>query len=89
MLEEGYVLPSVMGYSVRTDQFRYTEWVKFQGKPQYRPVWDKQVATELYDHKKDPQENKNEASNPEYKNIVVELSKLLHGGWRNVPLKEQ
>ncbi len=89
LLEQGRASPSVMGYSVRTDQFRYTEWVKFSGTPKYKPDWNNQVAVELYDHQKDPEENKNQASNPEFKNTVAQLSKLLHSGWRNVPLQEQ
>ena len=79
----------VMGYSMRTDQFRYTEWVKYQGAPKYRPKWNRQVGVELYDHHKDPQENKNQAHNPEYEDIVAELSTMLHNGWRNVPIEEQ
>ncbi len=79
--------PDFMGYSMRTDQFRYTEWVKFRGAPHYRPNWNKLIGVELYDHANDPEENKNQADNPEYKDTVAELSKLLHSGWRNVPLQ--
>lgn len=55
----------VMGYSVRTDRYRYTEWDGGrQGK-------------ELYDHQIDPQEMNNLANNPEYRQIMDELSPLL------------
>jgi arylsulfatase A-like enzyme len=31
----------------------------------------------LYDHKKDPKENRNVATNPEYKDVVAKMRKLL------------
>ena len=74
--------PPVMGYTVRTDGYRFTEWARFS---EYKPDWSKLYGVELYDHTKDPQENINEVNNPTYKNIVVKMSSLLHGGWRNVP----
>ncbi len=44
-------LPEVMGYSIRTDRYRYTEWRDFQtGLPR---------ARELYDHQSDPGETAN------------------------------
>lgn len=55
----------VMGYSLRTDRYRYTEWDGGrQGK-------------EIYDHQTDPQEMNNLANNPEYRQIMDELSPLL------------
>ena len=38
-----------MGYSLRTDQFRYTEWVRWNGSS-LAPNWDVVYARELYDH---------------------------------------
>jgi len=64
----------VMGYSMRTDRYRYTEWVKRTG--------GEAVARELYDHQNDPGENVNIASKPESKALVAKLSKMLHAGWR-------
>lgn len=63
----------IMGYSLRTDRYRYTEWIQ-QG--------ERVIATELYDHVKDPQENVNVALVPENRKVVAELNKLLHSGWR-------
>jgi arylsulfatase A-like enzyme len=40
----------IMGYSMRTNRYRYTEWQDKQGKV---------VARELYDHQTDPAETKN------------------------------
>ena len=73
-------LPPAMGYSMRTDQYRYTEWVHFTEPPMYQPKWNISYGTKLYDHKKDPKENWNRADDPEYREI--RLSAQLHAGWR-------
>lgn len=59
----------VMGRSVRTEGFRYTEW----GGPE---------VAELYDHERDPHEFTNFADSPEYADIKRRLSQLLRRGWR-------
>ena len=62
-----------MGYSMRTDRYRYTEWlVKETG---FR-------ARELYDHENDPQENSNIANSPDHLSLVNGLTGMLHEGWR-------
>ena len=63
---------NVMGYTMRTDRYRYTEWIK-DGKLN--------VGTELYDYKADPQGNVNIASQPENKQLVDKLAGWLHSGW--------
>ena len=78
---------SVMGYTMRTDQFRYTEWPQFKGKPEYKPNWSVLYGVELYDHKIDPEENVNRANDASYKEIRSQLSKMLHDGWRKIPIK--
>ena len=50
--------PKVMGYSVRTEKFRYTEWHDFKT--------GEIVARELYDHIADPHENVNRADDKEF-----------------------
>ena len=77
-----YNSTALMGYSLRTDRFRYTEWVVFSEAPDYRPIWSENYGTELYDHDKDPQENINVAENPKYADLVKEFSMTLHAGWR-------
>ncbi len=58
--------PDAMGYSMRTDRYRYTEWRDFKtGHP---------VARELYDHAVDPRETVNIAASA---SVVEALSKLL------------
>ncbi len=56
----------LMGRSVRTGQWRYTEWDN--GK----------AGTELYDHGKDPKEYTNLANNPAYAKVVTRMQMLLH-----------
>ena len=56
----------VMGYSMRTKRFRYTEWQDAGTK--------KVMSSELYDHEKDPHENVNAAGDPEYKQETQRLS---------------
>ncbi len=69
-----YPRGKVMGYTMRTKSFRYTEWKNKQT--------GNVLACELYDHQKDPQENVNVAARPEYKMDVQRLSRMLKRGWR-------
>ncbi len=62
-----------MGYSMRTDRYRFTEW-RVPGKD-FREY-------ELYDHKVDPKENVNIAGRPENAALVAQLTEQLHAGWR-------
>jgi arylsulfatase A-like enzyme len=63
----------VMGYSMKTERYRYTEWID---------VSSTVLACELYDHKEDPQENINVAARPEHKRLIEDLSLQLRLGWR-------
>ena len=69
----GKIAPG-MGYSMRTDRFRFTEWLV--PGTEFR-------AYELYDHQSDPDENINLAEVSEHKMIVNELKTKLHAGWRH------
>ena len=64
----------VMGYTMRTERFRYTEW-------QNRKT-GAVLARELYDHDRDPQENVNAAAQPEYERDIRRLAGMLKRGWR-------
>ena len=74
---------TIMGYSMRTESYRYTEWVGFSGKPDYKPDWDDVEGVELYDITTDPLENRNIAENEDLKDVVKTLSGELHAGWRD------
>ena len=72
----------IMGYSIRTGRFRYTEWVSFNNTI-CKPEWHNVVAQELYDHKYDPFEVYNLYNAAVYNNTVKELSKKIKRGWRH------
>jgi len=69
-----YPRGNIMGYTMRTKNFRYTEWRDRKT--------GKVMASELYDHEKDPQENVNAVTQPEYKQDVQRLAVILKRGWR-------
>ena len=70
-------LPKVMGYSIRTERYRYTEWRDFRtGKVQ---------ARELYDHSSDPLEMTNIAGSVDRKTTVAELGLQLDKVVRRAP----
>ena len=73
----------VMGYTIRTDQYRYTEWVQFTSAPDFTPDWTNVLGTELYDHHNDPDEYYNRAGDQEYSEQKTSLRKVLHQGWRH------
>ena len=64
-----------MGYSIRTDRWRYTQWQRRDDPKQV-------IARELYDQVNDPKETKNVADEPANESTVKELADLLAGGWR-------
>ena len=65
---------NVMGYAVRTDRFRYVEWLDRDSR--------RIKARELYDHANDPQENVNVVDRTDYAGDVARLHAILKGGWR-------
>jgi iduronate 2-sulfatase len=72
----------LMGYSMRTDRWRYTEWIDRQSGDV--------VARELYDQVNDPAENVNTAESEENATAVKRLSEQLAKGegWRSAPSSE-
>ena len=66
---------AVMGYSIRTDRFRYTEWQENwkSGQPNV-------IARELYDHEADPRETVNLADEAQHAETVKQLSQQLKAG---------
>ena len=66
---------TIMGYSVRTDRYRYVEW----------KVWDtgKIIASELYDHHSEALETKNSIEDPDYAEARLRLHRILAAGWKS------
>jgi arylsulfatase A-like enzyme len=63
----------IMGRSLRTDRYRYTEWMSPENEL---------VGRELYDHEQDPDETINLAVRVGHEDLVVRLSEMLHAGWK-------
>jgi uncharacterized sulfatase len=55
----------IMGRSVRTERYRYTEWD------------DGKQGVELYDYQNDPRESRNLANDSKYAKVVEEMKRLL------------
>ncbi|MDM8173872.1 MULTISPECIES: sulfatase [Olivibacter] len=76
-------LPRVMGYSVRTKDFRYTEWRNFKnGTIEFTELYRYQANGRL--------EEKNLAAMKQYDNIKITLKQLLDDGWQKaLPVKNR
>lgn len=72
--------PEFMGYSMRTDKYRYTKWINIETGEAF--------ARELYDHHTDPYEAENLAVEENYMETIADLDRDLmgsiSGGFRNV-----
>jgi iduronate 2-sulfatase len=72
--------PEFMGYSMRTDQYRYTKWIRIETGEAF--------ASELYDHYADPYEGTNLAVKDVYKGTINaldrDLMECISEGFRNV-----
>ncbi|XP_075972630.1 iduronate 2-sulfatase [Anticarsia gemmatalis] len=66
----------IMGYSIRTKRYRYTEWISFNNTL-FTIDWNKCYGVELYDHLTDRDESNNLYLVDKYKNIKQYLSRLL------------
>ena len=64
----------LMGYSMRTDRYRYVEWQDRRTR--------EVIATELYDHTNDSAENRNVAEHPKHESMLNDLSRQM---WATLP----
>ena len=77
MIKKGYTDSKMMGYSLRTDKYRFTIWMNnFTSK---QPFNESQVyASEMYDYVKDPLEKVNVVNDKNYTSISASLkSKMI------------
>jgi len=65
-----------MGYSMRTDRYRYNEWYRMHGPQQHQK--GQRVARELYDHDRDG-ETVNVIDRPEYAAVADSLEAAFEG----------
>jgi arylsulfatase A-like enzyme len=68
-----YPRKSLMGYSIRTDQYRLTYWMKDIYRSSMPFDTSIIVGKELYDYKTDPLETRSEVNNKKYKKVQQEL----------------
>ncbi len=81
--------PQTMGYSIRTDRFRYTEWRDWKS--------GETVVRELYDHRADPDETHNVVTESNRARDVAkcveqlrQFNPVVHPGWQPVlPVKRK
>jgi len=77
-----YPRGKVMGYSLRTARWRYSEWIDRKTR--------RVVARELYDHREGPFARANVVDEPRHAELVKRLAALMKAGWRGaVPPKGQ
>jgi iduronate 2-sulfatase len=73
---QGYAAAKVMGYSIRTDRYRYTVWMKdFRSNQPFNA--NLLVGSELYDYEKDPNETVNVAKEKQYAAAKKEMHQRM------------
>ena len=70
-----YPRRGAMGYSMRTDRYRFTLW---QDPDDPHSI----LATELYNHEGDPKETVNIAHLEENTGLIENLTQQLRAGWK-------
>ena len=76
----------LMGYSMRTEQYRYTVWLKnFTSDQVYNA--DKVYTKELYDYAKDPLEKVNVSDDTKYAAIAADLDKKMVAYFKSKEVK--
>jgi arylsulfatase A-like enzyme len=75
----------VMGYSLRTERYRYTEWVHNPNWNNFGNRWHPMAGNtvldrELYDYEVDPDETHNLINAPHYNDIQKMLAKKMNKG---------
>jgi arylsulfatase A-like enzyme len=76
----------LMGYSMRTEQYRYTVWLKNFTSDQVYSA-DKVYTKELYDYVKDPLEKVNVSDDTKYAAIVADLDKKMVAYFKSKEVK--
>jgi len=67
----------LMGYSIRTDKYRYTIWMNNNYRSNEAFDKNRIYASELYDYEKDPLETVNVIDEKEYKSVKKKMNKKM------------
>eukprot|EP00448_Togula_jolla_P031147 CAMPEP_0170648532 /NCGR_PEP_ID=MMETSP0224-20130122/44786_1 /TAXON_ID=285029 /ORGANISM="Togula jolla, Strain CCCM 725" /LENGTH=480 /DNA_ID=CAMNT_0010980067 /DNA_START=325 /DNA_END=1767 /DNA_ORIENTATION=+ len=84
---------NIMGYTIRTDRWRYTAWFRFDGIRQV-PLIEEELSNELYDHAEDDGqmdsscEAKNMVHHDKWRSVVEDLDKRLKHLIRLYPISK-
>ena len=73
-----------MGYSMRTDDYRYTEW----NGTELKPEWDKRVGVELYSHVGDAENDFDEHRSREDEKQDTIIRSVLEGASVSASVKQ-
>jgi arylsulfatase A-like enzyme len=73
----GYAGAKVMGYSIRTSQYRYTVWMGSNFRSSQKFDKNLIIGEELYDYINDPEETKNVVNEKKYNSISGELKNKM------------
>jgi hypothetical protein len=87
MAKIGYTNANMMGYSLRTDKYRYTIWMNsFTSKQTFS---ESQVyASELYDYVKDPLEKVNVVNDKNYTTTSAALKSKMIAFFKSQEMKQ-
>lgn len=84
----GYKKSNLMGYTLRTERYRYTIWMNdFTSKQAFET--SKVYASELYDYEKDPLEKVNVVADKGYEKTSSELKAKMIAFFKSQEQKEQ
>lgn len=72
-----YKRKNIMGYAIRNERYRYTEWHDNNYRSYLPYVETNIVGRELYDYKVDSLETINLVNSPEYKRVVEKMKETL------------
>jgi arylsulfatase A-like enzyme len=73
----GYAGAKVMGYSIRTSQYRYTVWMGSNFRSSQKFDKNLIIGEELYDYVNDPEETENVVNEKKYNSISGELKNKM------------
>ena len=86
MIKKGYADPKMMGYSIRTKNYRYTIWMNnFTSADKFS--LEKVYASELYDYVKDPLETVNVVADKKYVSISKEMNAKMVAYFKSKEIK--